>query len=82
MYFINSDLLPRNSFYVVLLLVYVMPSFISTFVFFAFSRLLFQRCRLVTSETGSHRSVERSAGQEGDHLSDFSYDSEDDKSDQ
>ena len=38
------------SFLRVLFIVYVLPAFVSGFFFFAFSRLIFKRCKLVTSD--------------------------------
>jgi len=56
-------------------MVYILPAFVIGFVFFAFSRLIFKKCKLVVSD------VEKTSpdGQrlKGDNLSDFSYDSED-----
>ena len=47
---INVDLLNSDNFEVILIVVYVLPAFFSGFFFFAFSRLIFKRCKLVTSD--------------------------------
>ena len=39
----------------ILFVVFILPAFISGFVFFAFSRLLFKRCKLVTDDVSSAR---------------------------
>ena len=56
-YTIDSRLL-NHDFLTVLILVFVLPSFLSSFIFYAFSRILFKRCRLVTSEACNKRSEE------------------------
>ena len=76
-----------DNFLSILFTVYVIPALLGGFLFFAFSRLLFQRCKLVASDV-SARSYgktgellnEEMRGQ-GRNLSDFSYDSEDDDDD-
>ena len=40
-----------------LIVVYILPVFISGFVFYAFSRLIFSRCKLVASEVSSKSSI-------------------------
>ena len=47
---INADIFNPDDFFEILFVVYVLPSFISGFFFFAFSRLLFEKCKLVTSD--------------------------------
>ena len=39
-----------NNYIWILFMVYIVPSFVSGFVFFAFSRLLFEKCKLVASD--------------------------------
>jgi hypothetical protein len=71
MYYISF----KPSFLRVLFIFYVLPAFVSGFVFFAFSRLIFQKCKLVTSDV--KKNIQDGQGFKGDNLSDFSYDSED-----
>ena len=40
----------------ILFLVFVVPNFVSGFIFFAFSRLIFERCKLVASDVAPRKS--------------------------
>ena len=40
----------------ILFLVFVVPNFVSGFIFFAFSRLIFERCKLVASDVAPKNS--------------------------
>ena len=83
---INADIFNPDDFFEILFIVYVLPSFISGFFFFAFSRLLFEKCKLVTSDTdckklGSQQRSDWGGQRQVDNLSDISYDSEDERAD-
>ena len=72
-HFIQKD----ASFPEVIFVVYIIPSFVVGFIFFAFSRLIFQRCKLVASDVDRKNAEGGKLNDQGDNLSDFSYDSED-----
>ena len=61
-----------------LLIVYILPVFISGFVFYAFSRIMFKQCKLVASEVSSQSLKATHSQVYRENLSDFSYDSEED----
>ena len=67
-----------RSFWQILLFVYAIPSFVLGFVFFAFSRLIFKKCKLVASDVAV-KSQSLGERLQGENLSDFSYDSEDEQ---
>ena len=65
-----------SSYIATLFIVFVLPAFISGFVIYAFSRLIFERCKLVSSDVTSKSTDDQ---HHFNNLSDFSYDSEDDE---
>lgn len=76
-----------DSFISILFTVYILPALLGGFLFFAFSRLLFKRCKLVASDVSAGKAYGKMASElayeenrePGRNLSDFSYDSEDDE---
>ena len=77
---IDTNLASEN--YIQLLfLTYIVPAFVSNFLFYAFSRPLFAQCKLVASDVQPAKSsvVVSNPDDGGERLSDFSYDSEEEE---
>lgn len=75
---INAQLVDSDNFATVLFLVYMIPAFLSGFVFFAFSRLIFSRLKLVASDVDTKVLIDSKRVRVCSGMSDISYDSEDD----
>ena len=57
-FFIVVNLRLTHGFIPILFTVYILPALIFGFIYFAFSRLIFQRCKLVASDVPDRRKTE------------------------